>query len=162
VVGQNPLKARADVSASIPTITRLTTTDRLEEMPTFSPDGRHIAFVALVGEFKHIFTREVGSSSATQLTKGNYDHIEPAWGPDTNTMFYARSVKESGHLTSGEAQQGGAYHSEEASLIRHDLRQTCSSRTPFLPPLLPVDARYISCARTGFGSATCIGVGWGN
>ena len=111
---------RADVSSAIPTLTRLTTTDRLEEMPAFAPDGRHIAFVATEGKFKQIFIREVGSSSVTQLTRDDYDHIQPSWGPDTNTMYYARSLKEGGHLTIGEV-KGGSYSGLVANVVRHDL-----------------------------------------
>ena len=55
--------------------------DRLEAMPTFSPDGRRIAFVAVADGFKQIFIREVGGGATAQLTRGDYDHIQPAWGP---------------------------------------------------------------------------------
>jgi serine/threonine protein kinase/WD40 repeat protein len=117
---RNKPVSRTDVSAAIPNITRLTTMERLEEMPTFSPDGRHIAFVASAGGFKQIFIREVGSSSVNQLTTDNYDHIQPAWGPETNTIYYARSIKEGDHFHQGEV-KGGSYHSDEGVIVRHDL-----------------------------------------
>ncbi len=112
--------SRAPAASGIPKITRLATTDRLEAMPTFSPDGRHIAFVAAVGQFKQIFIREVGAPESRQLTQGDYDHIQPAWGPDTNTMFYAKSVKSGTGIGIGDAKIG-FYITAQAEIVRHTL-----------------------------------------
>ncbi len=111
----------ARLPSGIPVITRLATTDRLEAMPTFSPDGQHIAFVALVGRFKQIFIREVGAPESRQLTQGEFDHIQPAWGPDTNTIYYARSVRSGMGIGIGDAKIG-SYITEQAVILRHDLR----------------------------------------
>ncbi len=103
-----------------PAITRLTMKDQLEMMPTFSPDGRHLAFVAQVGKFKQIFVREVGSSESTQLTEGDYDFIQPAWGPDTNTIYYARSIRSGENISKGES-SGGEYNSAFSQIVRHTM-----------------------------------------
>lgn len=110
----------ATAPLGVPRITRLTTTDRFEMMPTFSPDGRQIAFVAQVGRFKQIFVRDVGSSFARQLTQGEFDYIQPAWGPDTNTMYYARSLRAGENIVKGDS-SGGEYQSQLARVMRLDL-----------------------------------------
>lgn len=101
--------------AGIAGIRRITREDRLEAMPCWSPDGKQIAFVALVGEFRQVFIRAEGSNSSRQVTQGEYDHILPAWGPGTNEIYYTRSAKK-GTLTIGDA-RGGHYHSELSSIF---------------------------------------------
>ncbi len=133
--------SRALVASGIPKITRLATTDRLEAMPTFSPDGRHIAFVAAVGQFKQIFIREVGSPESRQLTEGEFDHIQPAWGPGTNTLYYAKSLKSGSGIGIGDAKIG-LYITEQAEIVRHDLQT--GERTAILS-----DAAYPAVAPAG-------------
>ena len=120
VAAKNRTPSGSHVPSGIPSIQHLTTTDRLEMMPAFSPDGRHIAFVAPVGDFKQVFIREPGTGPVVQLTQGDYDHLQPAWGPDTNTIYYAQSSKRGTHPSAGDA-QGASYMSFEVNLVRHDL-----------------------------------------
>lgn len=49
--------------------------------PTWSPDGRWIAFVRRVRGSQEIFVARSGRSSARQLTREAGDDIEPAWQP---------------------------------------------------------------------------------
>lgn len=107
-----------NLPSGIPAISRLATTDRLEAMPAFSPDGRHVAFVAAVDKFRQIFVRDIGSSQAVQITRGNRDHILPAWGPDTNTLFFAESMQEGVNLTTGDSSDG-VYHGVDSQIVRH-------------------------------------------
>ena len=106
--------------SGFPAISRITTDDRLEEMPTWSPDGKRIAFVAPSGDHKHIFIRDLKTGTVSQLTSGNYDFVHPAWGPDTNTMYYARSNKEGGTIGRGDAKIG-FWVADVASIYRQDL-----------------------------------------
>jgi len=92
----------------------------LEEMPTWSPDGKQIAFVAPSGDHKHIFIRDLDTGHVSQLTSGDYDFVHPAWGPDTNTMYYARSIREGGTIGRGDAKIG-FWVEEVASIYRHNL-----------------------------------------
>jgi Tol biopolymer transport system component len=62
-------------------VRRLTDMAGLEEAPAISPDGKSVAFVALVGD-----NRQVWMGPA--ITKGATDHIGPRWAPDSKSLIY--------------------------------------------------------------------------
>ena len=111
------------VPAGFPRISQLTALERLEYMPAWSPDGKSLAFVSRVDGTRQVFIRSATNPSAepVQVTQGNYDHMLPAWGPDTNTLYYTQAMSpglESG-LTDAKM---GVYAEDDAKIVRHDLR----------------------------------------
>jgi serine/threonine-protein kinase len=105
-------------SLGFPTISHLTTTERGEMMPAWSPDGTEVAFVAAEGSYKHIFLRNVKTGAVRQITRDDYDHVRPAWGADPHTLFYSRSRKPGESLGISDNIQG-VY--ADTDLVRHDL-----------------------------------------
>lgn len=64
--------------------------------PSWSPDGRQLAFQAFkTGEF-HIWTANSDGGDLRRLTEGPYDHREPAWSPDGTTLAFASDRADEG------------------------------------------------------------------
>jgi Tol biopolymer transport system component len=66
-------------------------TQNYVESPTFSPDGRRIAYVSYGGRSLELFTVGVDGSSPTQLTNNDAYDTSPAWSPDGTHVAVARS-----------------------------------------------------------------------
>jgi len=50
--------------------------------PTFSPDGRRVAFAAIVGGYMDLFIADVQTGELQRLTHDLYTDLQPAWSPD--------------------------------------------------------------------------------
>ena len=84
-----------DMGAKTPTGTahdiefqRITDFVGLTESPVVSPDGKMVAFVALVGGRRQIWIRLMAGGTLLQLTRDDSDHLFPRWAPDSNTLIY--------------------------------------------------------------------------
>ncbi|MYV99959.1 amidohydrolase family protein [Streptomyces sp. SID3343] len=67
----------------------LTTPDLEPTRPTFSPDGRLLAFAAYRGGGFHLWTMGPDGSGLRQLTDGPWDDRSPAWSPDGTQLAFA-------------------------------------------------------------------------
>jgi len=67
---------------------RLTDTEGLKESPAISPDGKMVAFTAVVAGKRQIFVRLLSGGMPLQLTRDNVDHLQPRWAPDSSTLIY--------------------------------------------------------------------------
>jgi Tol biopolymer transport system component len=56
--------------------------------PTWSPDGRKIAFSAQVGGYTDLFVYDVESGQLQRLTDDAYADLEPAWSPDGSQIAF--------------------------------------------------------------------------
>ncbi len=78
-----------------------------DDWPVLSPDGKRLAFVRLANGFLHIFALNAdGTGEPQQITEGEFDHIQPAWSPDSGTMAYARARKEGNKLKPSDVYGG--------------------------------------------------------
>jgi len=57
--------------------------------PELSPDGKSIAYEAIVHGVSQVFTRAVGGTEAAQLTHCDQDCRVPFWSPDGTTLYYS-------------------------------------------------------------------------
>ena len=74
----------------------------VEEYPTFSPDGLHLAYSGEVKGYRQIFFKNLESGEKTKLTSGNADNIQPAWSPDGENILFVRSNQPDGKLEPGD------------------------------------------------------------
>jgi len=70
----------------------LTTYPGIEASPTFSPDGKYVAFSwdGGTGDAENIYVVIVGSDSPLQLTAHPARDVAPAWKPDGSQIAFAR------------------------------------------------------------------------
>jgi serine/threonine protein kinase len=59
-----------------------------KESPAISPDGKMVAFVALVDGRRQIWVRLLAGGTALQITRASTDHEEPRWSPDSTALIY--------------------------------------------------------------------------
>ncbi len=59
-----------------------------ERQPSWSPDGKSIAYYADTHGVSQVFTRAVGSREAAQLTNASHNCLNPFWSPDGATIYY--------------------------------------------------------------------------
>ncbi|MEP6592213.1 MAG: protein kinase, partial [Acidobacteriota bacterium] len=79
------------------TLTRLTFDPGLQTDPTFSPDGRYIAYASdKAGNFD-VWVQLVSGGNPVQITHSVAQDTEPAWSPDGNTIVF-RSDRHGGGL----------------------------------------------------------------
>ena len=67
---------------------RLTDFSGMKESPALSPDGKIVAFVALIGGRRQILIRMLAGGAPLQVTRDETDHEHPRWAPDSSTLIY--------------------------------------------------------------------------
>jgi len=78
-------------SLPLSSLTPLTSTDHFEYLPSFSPDGRYLAFQRYVGECEqHIWAKDLINNSEYQLTEESGIYGRPSWSPDGKQLAFSR------------------------------------------------------------------------
>jgi hypothetical protein len=62
------------------------------ESPSFSPDGKSIAFAALRGAVGDIYSVDLGTETITNLTNDNFADAGPTYSPDGKYIIYVARV----------------------------------------------------------------------
>jgi TolB protein len=75
--------------------------------PTFTPDGRQMAYLVGVAGREQIFVANSDGSGVRQLTHDDVDHEDPAWSPDGKEIAYVR-LDATGSRIHALALDGGA------------------------------------------------------
>jgi Tol biopolymer transport system component len=57
--------------------------------PTWSPDGRTVAFSALVGGFNDLYLYDLETNNLRRLTNDAFTELDPAWSPDGRRLAFA-------------------------------------------------------------------------
>ena len=78
-------------------LTQLTFDAGLQTDPTWSPDGRMIAYASNRQGSFHIFVQHVGSTSSLRVTNGAAHDWQPDWSPDGRLIVF-RSERDGGGL----------------------------------------------------------------
>src|SRR5512138_13880 len=56
--------------------------------PTWSPDGKRIAFSALAGGLTDLYVYDLAAKKVTRLTDDAYCDLQPAWSPDGKSIAF--------------------------------------------------------------------------
>jgi eukaryotic-like serine/threonine-protein kinase len=91
-------RSRPDTSTGPgPTLSRLTFLDGVQTQPTWSPDGRFIAYVSDQRGNKDIWVQPIAGGRAIQITTDPADDSAPAWAPDGQQIAF-RSERDGGGI----------------------------------------------------------------
>lgn len=105
VIGTFLLHRKENQSAeltTLPKLSQLTFAEGIEQYPSWSADGKQVAYSAEVGAIRKIFIKRLDSGAETQLTSGANDDIQPAWSPDNQTILFVRSTQANEKLEPGD------------------------------------------------------------
>jgi serine/threonine protein kinase len=67
---------------------RLTDDVGINEAPAMSPDGKMVAFVAMVDGRQQVWVRLLTGGAPLQVTRDEFDHLSPRWSPDSSSLIY--------------------------------------------------------------------------
>jgi Tol biopolymer transport system component len=67
---------------------RLTDFAGVNEAPAISPDGKMVAFVAMAGSRRQLFTVLLSGGAPLQVTRDDCHHDQPRWSPDSGALTY--------------------------------------------------------------------------
>lgn len=70
-------------------VTRLTSDDSDNAFPTFSPDGRQIAFCSTRSGVWNLYVMDVEGRNVVQVTSGNNQCVHPSYSPDGSRLVYS-------------------------------------------------------------------------
>jgi serine/threonine protein kinase/Tol biopolymer transport system component len=84
--------------ASFDRFTPFATDPGYQGAPTWSPDGKQIAYQAEVNGVIQIFVRTPGSPTRTQITNSRFDCYISAWSPADGTIYYHSAAHEADGL----------------------------------------------------------------
>jgi Tol biopolymer transport system component len=57
--------------------------------PSWSPDGKSIAFSGLIGGFNDLFVYDLDASKLRRLTTDTFAELDPAWSPDGTLLAFS-------------------------------------------------------------------------
>lgn len=69
-------------------LTRLTFDEGLQSHPTWSPDGRYLAYSSDKGGATNIWVQQIGGGDPVQITRGPGPNWHPDWSPDGRFIAY--------------------------------------------------------------------------
>jgi serine/threonine protein kinase/Tol biopolymer transport system component len=74
--------------------------------PSWSPDGKTLAYVAGVNGVLQVFTKAPGSSTRAQVTRRRFDCRDPFWSPDGTRLYFISLARDREGLYSISAAGG--------------------------------------------------------
>ena len=74
--------------------------------PSWSPDGKTLAYIASVNGVLQVFTKAPGSPTRSQVTRRGFDCRDPFWSPDGTRLYFISQARDREGLYSISAAGG--------------------------------------------------------
>jgi Tol biopolymer transport system component len=88
----------AEQSGAAHELTRLTSDAGLERTPSWSPDGRSVAYTSDAGGHLGIWIRQVQGERSIRVSVASVDEAQPAWSPDGDWIAFVSARHRGGRL----------------------------------------------------------------
>ncbi|MEI6212214.1 MAG: hypothetical protein WCR06_11385 [bacterium] len=127
-------------------LTRLTRTHTASEAsPTWSPDGRQLAYVSDETGRAQIYIMDVATKKARRATLVyGTENLSPSWSPDGKLVAYT-------------SRRNSGYQVGVLDPVKGEVRDTLTTGAPHEDPSWAPDSRHLVCARRdGNTSSICI------
>ncbi len=80
-----------ETTRRFPRLVQLTFARAIEQFPALSPDGKQLVFAREIGRVRKLILAEPAEGSERQITRGDFDDIQPAWAPDGKALLFVRA-----------------------------------------------------------------------
>ena len=128
----------APSASPVQRLTQMTSAEGSEEFPSWARDGKSIVYTAEVGGIRKLFVRRDGASDAEQLTRGEFDDLQPAFSADGSHVLFVRGRAAGRRLEPGDV--FGSYESGSGDVWSLDVKSKRETRLvehAFSPALSP-------------------------
>jgi len=96
------MRSRNSGQALQTTLSQVTFAEGVEEYPAWSSDGRNLLYTGEVGKIHKIFRKDLTTKQDLQLTRGDFDELQPTWSPDGRQVAFVRAHQPGVKLQPGD------------------------------------------------------------
>jgi Tol biopolymer transport system component len=110
----------------------LTNTGAAEAYPSFSPDGKRLAYSARASKNEpfHVFVRTLPNGGPRQLTSSEGSDVAPAWSPDGASVAFLRMGEDGAACMAMPASGGGERKIADCAAVGTEETEPAVSWTP--------------------------------
>ncbi|HEX9502636.1 MAG TPA: protein kinase, partial [Thermoanaerobaculia bacterium] len=138
-------------TSAAPKLTQFTFAEGLEEFPAWSPDGNSIVYSGDVSGIRKLFIKHLGSNEIRQITRGDFDDLQPSWSADGRRILFVRARERNQRIEPGDV--FSSYEGKAADVWSLDLQSRREARlieAAFYPSESP-DGKFIAVDATWAG-----------
>jgi Tol biopolymer transport system component len=127
------------------------------QSPTWSPDGRYVAFSAITGGLTDLYIYDLEAESLRRMTNDAYADLQPAWSPDGSRIAFVTDR----FSTAVELTEGRAYRLALMDPGSGEIRQLASFEGKNIDPQWAADSRslYFLSDRNGITNVYRLEIG---
>src|SRR5260370_18749808 len=114
----------------------------------WSPDGNSIVYSGDVSGIRKLFIKHLGSNEIRQITRGDFDDLQPSWSADGRRILFVRARERNQRIEPGDV--FSSYEGKAADVWSLDLQSRREARlieAAFYPTQSP-DGKFIAVDAT--------------
>jgi Tol biopolymer transport system component len=127
----------------VPKLSQVTFSESIEQYPSWSPNGKELAFSREESGIRSIFVKDLSTGDERRITSGTFDDIQASWSPDGRTILYVRARTPGRKLEPGDV-FGLFFEGNVWSVDIETQKETLLIQNAFNPEYSP-DGKQIAC-----------------